>query len=169
MTIKDDRQVLEAALYASDHPLTMVEVKRIVGTSSETYAKKLVEELKSSYQRRGGPFSFSEGGQGTFSLKLKDDMMAKLGTIVPKVKVSKGALKTLAMIAYRQNFPLAKLAELRGSRTYEHVRQLVALGFVESKPYGKTRMLRTSKKFANYFGLEDDMDAIREWFEARAQ
>ncbi len=169
MGIQDDKRTLEAALFTTDRPLTTQEIKRLLGTSSDTYAKKLLEDLKGSYRRRSGPFSLEERGQGTFALSLKDDMMKKLGDIVPKLKVSKGALKTLAIIAYRQNLTLSKLAEMKGSRAYEYVRQLSAIGFVESKPFGKTRQLRTSSKFASYFGLQDDMDVIHDWIESQMQ
>ncbi len=169
MGIQEDKKTLEAALFTTDRPLTIHEIKRLLGTSSDTYARKLLDELKGSYRRRSGPFSLEERGQGTFSLSLRDDMMEKLGDIVPKLKVPKGALKTLAIIAFKQNLTLSKLAEMKGSRAYEYVRQLQSIGFVEAKPFGKTRQLRTTGKFASYFGLPDDMDAIHDWIATQMQ
>lgn len=169
MGIKQDRAIIEAALYAADHPLSLGEIKEILKTSSETYVQKVVDEVKFEYSKRGGPFSLTEIGKGTFTLRLNDEFMTRLNEIIPKTRVSRGALKTLAMIAYKQNLSQAKLAELRGNRVYEHVRQLLALGFIESKPFGRTRMLRTSRRFASYFGFEDDMDKIRERIEELAR
>jgi len=165
MGVEDDRRVLEGALYAADHPLVMEEVKKVVGTSSETYVRKLIDELKSEHGGRGGAFRLVEGEKGTFSLKLAEELLERLDDIIPKMRISRGALKTLAMVAYRQPVTQAKLAELRGSRTYDHIRQLLAVGFVESKPFGKTRTLRVSKKFASHLGFEDDMDKMREKLE----
>ena len=167
MGIKQDRAVIEAALYAADRPLTLGEIKKLIGTSSETYVRKIIEELKNDYGRRGSPVSMVETGKDTFTMRLADEFIPKIEGVIPKIKLTRGALKTLAMIAYNQNIPQSKLAENRGNRAYEHIRQLVSLGFVESKPYGRTRMLRTSKKFASYFGFEDDMDKIREEIESR--
>ncbi len=167
MGIKQDRSVVEAALYASDRPLTLSEIKRLIGTSSETYVMKIMEEVKSEYGRRRGPLQMVETGKDTFTLRLGDEYVPKLGGVIPKIKVTRGALKTLAMIAYNQNISQSRLAENRGSRAYEHIRQLISLGFVESKPLGRTRVLRTSKKFAGYFGFVDDMDKIREEIESR--
>jgi segregation and condensation protein B len=157
--------VLEGALYVADHPLTMDEVKSVVGTSSETYARKLIESLKSECESKSGTFRVVEGEKETFSLKLTEDLLEKLDNIIPKMRISRGALKTLAVVAYKQPVTQAKLADFRGSRTYDHIRQLLVAGFVESKPYGKTRMLRVSKKFASHVGLEDDIDKIRERLE----
>lgn len=169
MGAKQDRSMIEAALYAADHPMTLGEIKGILKTSSETYVRNLVNELKADHEKRGGPFLLVEMSRDTFTLRLNDECMTKLAKIIPKTRVSRGALKTLAMIAYKQNLSQAKLAELRGNRVYEYVRQLLALGFIESKPFGRTRMLRTSRRFASYFGFEDDMGRIRERIEELAR
>lgn len=167
MGIKQDRAVIEAALYAADRPLTLPEIKKLLGTPSETYVRKIVDGVRAEYGQRSGPLSLVETGKDTFSLRLNEEYVPKLGGVIPKIKLTRGALKTLAMIAYCQNISQARLAEKRGNRVYDQVRQLVALGFVESKQYGRTRMLRASKKFASYFGFEDDMDKIREEIESR--
>jgi len=165
MGLKEDRAVIEAALYAADHPLTLSEIRGLLGTSSETYSRRLIDALMADYGKRGGPLVLSETAKDTFALHLRDEYMPKLEGIVPKAKLSRGALKTLALVAYKQPIYQARLAQLRGGRVYEHVRQLAALGFVESRPFGRTRVLRTSRRFAGYFGFEDDMDKIRERLE----
>jgi len=167
MGIKQDRSIIEAALYVADRPLTLAEIKKLIGTSSETYVRKIIEDLKNDYGKRSGPLSMVETGKDTFTLRLNDEYIPKLEGVIPKIRLTRGAIKTLAVVAYNQNLSQAKLAEIRGNRVYEHIRQLVSLGFVESKPYGRTRMLRTTKKFASYFGFEDDMDKIREEIQNR--
>lgn len=165
MGAKEDRSITEAALYAADRPLTLDELREILGTSSETYVRKLVDELIAEYGKRGGPLVLAETSKGTFSLRLREEYMPKLEGVVPKARLSRGALKTLAMIAYKQPVYQARLADLRGGRVYDHVKQLGALGFIESKPFERTRVLRTSRRFAGYFGFDDDMDKIRERIE----
>jgi segregation and condensation protein B len=162
MGVKEDRAVVEAALYAADHPLTFSEIRGLIGTTSETYSRRLIETLISDYGKREGPLILSETAKDTFALHLQEQYIPKLEKIVPKAKLSRGALKTLALVAYKQPVYQARLAELRGGRVYEHLRQLTTLGFVESRSFGRTRVLRTSRKFAGYFGFEDDMDKIRE-------
>ncbi len=169
MGVKQDRAMIEAALYAADRPLTLGEIKNLLKTSSETYVRKILSELKTDYEKRGGPLSLVETSKDTFTLRLNDECVTKLDGIIPKMRVPRGALKTLAMIAYKQNLPQSKLAELRGNRAYDHVRQLLAIGFIESKPFGRTRMLRTSRKFANYFGFEDDMERTSERIRERIE
>lgn len=162
VSIKEDKSTIEAALYAADRPLGLDELRRIISTSSETYTRKLLDALEDEYRERKGSLELSETAKNTFSLRLQEEYMPKLEGIIPKTKLTRGALKTLAIIAYKQPISQAKLAELRGSRVYEYVKKLLDLGFIEAKPLGRTRVLRTSKKFAGYFGLEDDMNKIRE-------
>ena len=162
MGIKEDKSIIEAALYAADRPLGLDELRRIIGTSSETYTRKVLDTLRDEYRKRGGSLELSETAKNTFSLRLQEEYIPKLGGIVPKTKLTRGSLKTLAIIAYKQPISQSKLAELRGSRVYEYVKKLLDLGFIEAKPLGRTRILRTSRKFASYFGFEDDMDKIRE-------
>lgn len=164
MGVKEDRSVVEGALYASDRPLSIQEIMELLGTSSETYVRKLLEGLKADYEQRKGPLTL-QAERGVYSIGLKEELLPKLERVVPKTKLSRGALKTLALIAYKQPIHQSRLAKLRRGRVYEQVKELLALGFVESKPLGRTRMLRTSKKFARYFGFEDDVDKIRERIE----
>lgn len=165
MGSRRDRSTIEAAFYAADRPLTLGELREILGTSSETYARKLVDALIADYEKRGGPLTLAETAKDTFTLRLRDEYLSKLDKVIPKARLYRGALKTLAMIAYKQPIYQARLADLRGGRVYDHVKQLTALGFVESRPFGRTRVLRTSRKFAGYFGFEDDMGKIRERLE----
>ncbi len=161
MGMEKDKSIVHAALYASDRPLSIAELRRLLGTSSETYVVKLLEELKRDLGS-SSPFELVNTAKDAFMIRLKDEYIPKLKGFVRRVKPSRGVLKTLALIAYEQPIYQTKLAKLRGGHVYEHVKQLMTLGFIESKQAGRTKILRTSKKFATYFGLEDDMEAIQQ-------
>ncbi len=52
---------------------------------------------------------------------------------------------------------------MRGSGAYDHIKDLIERGFVESVPYGRSRQLSTTLLFADYFGLKrNDPKAIKE-------
>ncbi len=161
MGVKEDVSTIEAALYASDRPLALDELEKTVGTSSETYVRKLLEELSGKYEENGS-LELKETNEELFTLQLREEFMPKVEGIVPKTKLTRGALKTLAVIAYKQPIKQSELAEIRGGRVYQYVKKLLELGFIEAKPHKRTKVLRTSKKFAGYFGFEDQMDKIRE-------
>lgn len=162
MGVEEDLSTIEAALYAADRPLALDEIQKIVETTSETYTRKLLDQLEEKYGNQNGPLELKSSDQETFSLELREEYMPKLEGIIPKTKLTKGALKTLAVIAYKQPIRQSELAKIRGGRVYQYVKQLLELGFIEAKPLKRTKLLRTSKKFAGYFGFEDQIDKIRE-------
>ncbi|MFN4133696.1 MAG: SMC-Scp complex subunit ScpB [Candidatus Hadarchaeales archaeon] len=166
MGIDEDVKIAEAALYASDRPLTPQEIGKMIKSSSETYINEVINIIKQRFSERDGAFELVESPGGALAVKIREDVMNRLGRLIRKERISRGTMKTLALIAYRQGITLSRLAELRGSRAYEQVKKLMDLGFVVSKPHGKTRVLTTSQKFASFLGIEDDMDKIREWFES---
>lgn len=161
MGIEEDVSTIEAALYASDRPLEIQELKKTVGTSSETYVRKLLDKLKEKYEENSS-LELKETNEDMFTVQLQEEFIPKVEDVVSKTKLTRGTLKTLAVIAYKQPIKQSELAEIRGGRVYHYVKKLLELGFIEAKPHKRTRVLRTSKKFAGYFGFEDQMDKIRE-------
>lgn len=164
METEEGTSTIEAALYASDRPLSLQELKKTVGTSSETYVRKLLDKLREKYEENGS-LELEETNEDMFTVQLREEFMPKVEDVVPKTKLTRGTLKTLAVIAYKQPIKQSDLAEIRGGRVYKYVKKLLELGFIEAKPHGRTKVLRTSKKFAGYFGFEDQMDKIRENFQ----
>lgn len=161
MKIEEGISTLEAALYASDRPLALDELKKTLGTSSETYVRKLLNRLEEKYDENGS-LELKETNEDMFTIQLREEFMPKVENVAAKTKLTRGTLKTLAVIAYKQPIKQSKLAEIRGGRVYQYVKKLLELGFIEARPHGRTKIIRTSKKFAGYFGFEDQMDKIRE-------
>jgi segregation and condensation protein B len=66
------------------------------------------------------------------------------------------------MVAYHQPITVAELVERRGPATYDHVRDLEESRFISAQPQGRTRLLQTTQRFAEYFNLESsDPEAIK--------
>lgn len=168
MGIEEDVSTVEAALYASDRPLNLEELKDTVETTSETYIRKLLDRLGDKYNGDGS-LGLRETSEGMYNIQLREEYMDKVENVVPKTELTKGTLKTLAVIAYKQPIKQSELSKIRGGRVYQYVKKLQELGFIESKPLGRTKVLRTSKKFAGYFGFEDQMDKIREKLQQMAK
>jgi hypothetical protein len=61
------------------------------------------------------------------------------------------------------------LVELLGQKTYDHVKQLVYLGFVERRKMGNTKRLTTTRRFSEIFGCpHTDKRKVRAWFRDQA-
>jgi segregation and condensation protein B len=65
-------------------------------------------------------------------------------------------LRTLAAIALKKGIAQTELVELRGSGAYQHVQELVELGFVRKRrqPESRSYWLQVTDKFFQYFQLD---------------
>jgi segregation and condensation protein B len=50
---------------------------------------------------------------------------------------------------------------VRGSHTYGHLKQLEDMGLIIRKKAGRTKLLRTTDFFADYFGLSHDTRTMK--------
>jgi segregation and condensation protein B len=74
-------------------------------------------------------------------------------------------MKTLSFIAYRQPVTQSYLAKVRGNLTYSHVKQLQEAGLIEEEKLGRTKILRTTPNFADYFNLSQDLQSMKKQLE----
>ena len=74
---------------------------------------------------------------------------------------SQGPLRTLSFIALRQPVPQAHVVRVRGKLAYGHVKQLRQMDLITDDRVGRTRILKTTATFADYFNLPHDTAAMK--------
>jgi len=74
-------------------------------------------------------------------------------------------MKTLSFIAYRQPITQSYVAKVRGNLAYSHVKQLREIGLVSEERLGRTKVLRTTPNFADYFNLSHETPALKKQLE----
>lgn len=153
MGVQKDKAVLEAALFVAGRPLSLEEMKKLVGTSSDDYVNKLIQILMSEYEERKSGITIRKV-LSKYVMEVSPPYVQLVSRFAPKPQFSKAALKTLAYIAYKQPITQSKLVRERGSHSYRHVKELVTKGFIDAKPHGKTLLLQTSPKFSEYYGFD---------------
>ncbi len=151
---------VEAALYSSGRALTLDEIKGIVGTTSDTKALRVARELAARINSTLNALEVVERAN-TFVLQVKPKYYPIVRRFAPKPILSKSALKTLSYIAYLQPISAKRLAEVRGSQVYEHIKELTTLGFISYRVEGRAKLYYTTGKFYEYFGLAKDDTAKR--------
>lgn len=144
---------LEVALYASGRPLSIEEIQSAIGTDSRSKALKIARMLAEKVNSTFHALEVVESPSGSFVLQLKPSYYSMVRRFSSKPLLSKAALRTLAYIAYMQPVNAKKLAEVRGSQVYEHLRELRSLGFISYRVEGRSKMYHTTDKFAEYFGI----------------
>jgi len=152
----DAKQIVEAGLFLSTEPVPLGRLAELAGVERER-VQEIVERLREEYSARGSAIQILRVDEERYVMQVKPEVAALAGELA-KPEVSRELLKTLAIIALRQPVTQAEVVKMRGSSAYAHVKELVSLGFVESVRAGRTRMLTTTKKFADYFGLSRNLE-----------
>ncbi len=144
---------IEAILYLKGQPLSIAEIAECAGCDRATAEEGLIE-LIDDYAHRNSALVVVETPVG-YSLQLRSGFQELVQTMIP-VELGVGALRTLAAIALKGPMTQPDLVNLRGSGAYQHVQELVELGFVRKRRQADCRSywLQVTNKFHQYFQLE---------------
>lgn len=153
--------MIEAALYVSGRPLDLKTLCSVLKTRSKSRVQQLARALAKEYASRNTALEVLELKDEKFVLQLKAEYTPKVRRLAIRPLLSTGPLKTLSYIAYRQPVPQKQVIEVRGSHAYGHIRQLEDLGLITREKAGRTRILRTTEYFADYFGLSHDIRVMK--------
>jgi segregation and condensation protein B len=154
----NDRDLIEAALFVAGRPLTLIELESIVSIDADV--EGIVAALVKEYRGKGA-LEIVQTDEDVV-MQVKSEYADAVRPIAQR-DLETPVLRTLAVIAFHQPVTQSKVAEIRGNKAYGHVHELEARKFVESEPCGRTRLLRTTKAFADYFGFErDSLEEIKQ-------
>ena len=144
-----DKEILEAALFASGEPLDIAQLQNLVKGRN---VRELIQQLMDEYKQRGSALEIKEI-ESRFVMQVMPEYAEKVRSLAPK-ELRAPVLRTLSMIAYHQPLTVADLVDRRGAAAYDHVRELEEWGFISTTPQGRTRLLATTQRFAEYFNLD---------------
>ncbi len=143
---------IEAILYLKAQPLTLAEIAEFARCEREQAEEGLME-LMADYAHRDSALEVVETPSG-YSLQLREPFHHLVQTLIP-ADLGVGALRTLAAIALKGPLSQTDLVDMRGSGAYQHVQELVELGFVRKRRQsdGRSYWLQVTNKFHQYFQI----------------
>ncbi|MBS7627844.1 SMC-Scp complex subunit ScpB [Candidatus Bathyarchaeota archaeon] len=159
-------RLIEAALYVAGRPLDLKTLCSVTGEKSRKRILKLAERLLQEYRRREGSLEILKLSGDRFVMQLKAIYAPLVRRLSIKPLLSSGPLKTLSYVALNQPLTQAELVAARGLKSYGHVRQLEKMGLLASVPSGRTKVLKTTDIFADYFNLSRDPGTMKRQFRA---
>jgi segregation and condensation protein B len=144
---------IEAILYLKGQPLSIAEITDYAGCDREDAEDALIE-LMTDYAHRDSALEVVETPTG-YSLQLRSSFQSLMQSLVP-AELGTGALRTLAAIALKDPIAQTDLINLRGSGAYQHVQELVNLGFVQRRRQtdGRSYWLQVTDKFHQHFEID---------------
>ena len=143
---------IEAILYLKGKPTPLTEIVECTNCSIDQVQDAIIK-LMSDYAHRDTALEIVETAIG-YSLQLRSDYRNLLETLVP-AELTQGTLKTLAAIALNSPMLQSDVIALRGSSAYQHINELVELGFVNKRRQdeGRSYWLEIKDKFYHYFEI----------------
>ena len=153
------KSVLEALLLASEKPLTIEQAKFVLGGIEVTEILAKLEELKQEYEQanRGMRITEIAGGFQFITASAYAPFLKKLFKERHVERLSKPALETLAIIAYKQPLTKLEIESLRNVNVDGVMKSLVDKNLIRisgrKKAPGRPFVFGTTKQFLEYFGL----------------
>lgn len=148
--LSEVKKIIEAALFMSSKPIPFMELLKLSESALEL--RKSITELTNFYNSSDSALEITETPAG-FQMRVRLNYADKVNHLAAaSSEFSSSVMKTLALIAYKQPLIQAELIKYRSNKAYEDVKVLESLGFISREPNQKTFILRTTKKFVEYFG-----------------
>ncbi len=161
--MEDIKYIIESLLFVADEPLTVDRLKKILDQAESGKIREAMADLAVEYEARGGGFYLDEvaGGYQIRTRPQYTDWIKKL--IQPKpLRLSKPALETLVIIAYKQPIIRSDIEHLRGVDCGGVIRMLLERKLVRvlgrKEIAGRPLIYATTKRFLEIFDLKNLRD-----------
>lgn len=147
----DNKRKVEAILFALAREVKAEDLSRLCSISISD-AEKAVQELIGDYENSSGSLRVVPRENG-WKMSVKDEFMPLVSGIIKETELDKGLMETLAVIAWKYPITQAEVIKLRHSKAYEHLKQLMEMGFIAKEKSGRTYKIKLGQKFFEYFDL----------------
>ena len=155
--VKELEQVVEAILYIAGQGVTVAEIAEKLEQKEKT-VEKAIENLKIKHAGNGiNIITYKGKAQMCSNPKYSDDIAEVLNPIKEK-QLTKAALETMAVIAYKQPITRTEIEQVRGVNCDYAVQILLDFKLIEvigrKDAVGKPLLFGTTDEFLKRFQLE---------------
>lgn len=150
---KDYKRQVEALLFASGRFMDVNTLLNLTGASSKQVLINNIDKLKNDYDNRNSPLMVVKEKDG-WKLTVRENYLPLVRKIVSETELPKTILETLAIIAWKAPVLQSEVVNIRHNKAYEHISELVELGFIRKEPSGRSYMVNLTEKFFEYFDVE---------------
>lgn len=162
-------QYIESLIFVADSPITVKDIKESLLTSiklkvSNDEVLKTVTSLQEKFSNETHSFELVgiSNGYQFMTKAAYHDVVGTYLRIQSKKKLSRAAMETLAIIAYKQPITKSGIESIRGVNCDYAVQKLVEKELIEilgrADTPGRPILYGTSDKFMDYFGIKDITD-----------
>jgi len=159
----DLKNIIESLLFVAEEPLSLEQIKQVLSLVDTKMIRQTLNELIADYEGRQGAFTLHEVAGG-YQFRSRPDYVPWIKRLLqPKPsRLSKAALETLAIIAYKQPMIRSDIEHLRGVDCGGVLRMLLERKLVRvlgrKEIPGRPLIYATTKQFLQVFDLKNLKD-----------
>ena len=165
--------ILEALLFVTAEPIPVTRFLALLGAVTKQDVDQALASLAQDYEQEGRGLQLAEvaGGYRIVTKAEFAPWLKRLEKVKSPSKLSRSALESLAIIAYKQPIVRAEVEQIRGVETSGVIRTLLERKLVRivgrKEEPGRPIMYGTTKFFLEHFGLRDlsQLPPLREFKE----
>jgi segregation and condensation protein B len=169
--IQSYKSAVEAILFVSEKPVVLDQLKEVFPDLKPSQIHDLIKLLQEEYVNRCAGMAVVEiaGGFQMLSDSHAATYIREFYKTKTKEKLSRPALESLAIIAYKQPVGRAEVEVIRGVNSDGTIAHLLNKGLIKitgrKEVPGRPFLYGTTKEFLEYFGLKslEDLPKIEEF------
>jgi len=160
MSENNTKSVIEALLFSSDRPLSIEKMRDALGNLDTLQVQSSIQELMAEYEQSNRGLRIIEiaGGFQMITAAVAAPFIKKLYKVRRVERLSKPALETLAIIAYKQPLTRHEIELLRNVNVDGVMKSLLDKDLIRisgrKKAPGRPYVYGTTKQFLEYFALK---------------
>ncbi len=170
MDTNELKRIIECLIFIAHTPITVDELKGLIDGVDKKELESLIEELIVEFNTLNRGFYLAKVSHG-YQFRTREEYapwLRKYLNVKPQ-KLTKPALETLAIIAYKQPVSRAEIESIRGVdsggvlKTLLERRLIKIMGRLEVP--GRPLVYGTTREFLELFGLKDikDMPTLKDY------
>ena len=149
------KNTVESILFSTGRKLELEELSKLCKTKDLEQLKSSLNELKQELDQKNSSLMLIEEGN-SWKLTVREKYLPYVRKVVSQTELSKSILETLAVIAYKAPTLQSQIIKIRTNKAYAHLDELEQNGYITREKKGRTKLLKLSQKFFDYFDIPPD-------------
>ena len=148
---------IEAVLFSYGDWISLDEISIALGVELNSDFEEILNNIIKKYEK-GHTFHVESNENNKYRMALKEEYSDIVENLISNVEIPQSVMKVLSVIAYEQPVTKTRLSEILGRVVKKEVDYLYNNKFLSYEKEGNGRYYKVTKKFYDYFKLEEGED-----------
>ncbi len=152
--MEDLKNAVESVLFSAAKKLSVEELSSICRVRDLNLINQALVELKKELDNKNSSILLLNEGS-SWRLAVRDKYLPFVQKVVTQTELTKSVVETLAVVAFKSPVLQSEVIRVRTNKAYSHIDELEELGYISREKKGRTKLIKLSQKFFDYFDLPE--------------